>query len=157
MNGIYESEAARRPNITFVDIYRTFADSGGSYADYLADPAGKTARMRAGDGIHMTLEGAKREATKVLPALEKSHEHPPPGRRQARGGAQPAGARPDHDDVARLGHLLVPLSAIVCSSTHAAECSTSLVAVNRTSLPAAASSSSCASASDAGPSASSAR
>ncbi|MFN8105676.1 MAG: DUF459 domain-containing protein [Acidimicrobiia bacterium] len=72
MNGIYESEAARRPNITFVDIYRTFADSGGSYADYLADPAGKTARMRAGDGIHMTLEGAKREASKVLPALEKS-------------------------------------------------------------------------------------
>jgi len=72
LNGIYKSEAALRPNVTFVDIYRTFADKDGDYADYLRDADGKDVRLRASDGIHMTLEGAEREASKVLPALEQA-------------------------------------------------------------------------------------
>jgi hypothetical protein len=63
VNTIYRAEMAIRPGARFIDIWRVLADEGGEYTDRLdADgvPGGKTVRVRAGDGIHLSVEGAHR-------------------------------------------------------------------------------------------------
>lgn len=63
VNTIYRAEMAIRPGARFIDIWRVLADADGSYTDRLdADgvPGGKTVRVRAGDGIHLSVEGAHR-------------------------------------------------------------------------------------------------
>lgn len=68
VNTIYRAEMAIRPGARFVDIWRLLADPEGAYADRLDEdgaPGGKTVRVRAGDGIHLSVEGARRVAAYV--------------------------------------------------------------------------------------------
>nr|WP_276600260.1 DUF459 domain-containing protein [Nannocystis sp. ILAH1] len=63
VNTIYRAEMAIRPNAHFIDIWRLLADDKGGYADRLdadGEPGGKTVRVRAGDGIHLSVAGAQR-------------------------------------------------------------------------------------------------
>jgi hypothetical protein len=63
VNTIYRAEMAIRPGGHFIDIWRLLADEDGNYADRLdidGVPGGKTERVRAGDGIHLSVAGARR-------------------------------------------------------------------------------------------------
>jgi hypothetical protein len=63
VNTIYRAEMAIRPGAHFIDIWRLLADDKGEYADRLdadGEPGGKTVRVRAGDGIHLSVAGAQR-------------------------------------------------------------------------------------------------
>ena len=61
VNTIARAEMAIRPGGRFVDIWRLLADEAGNYADRLAlgdGPKPKKVRVRAGDGIHLSIAGA---------------------------------------------------------------------------------------------------
>lgn len=63
VNTIYRAEMAIRPGARFIDIWRLLADDSGDYADRLdldGEPGGKKVRMRADDGIHLSIAGAQR-------------------------------------------------------------------------------------------------
>lgn len=63
VNTIYRAEMAIRPGARFIDIWRVLAGEDGAYADRLdadGEPGGKTVRVRAGDGIHLSVAGAHR-------------------------------------------------------------------------------------------------
>jgi uncharacterized protein len=69
MNIVYEKEAARRPELTYVPTWALFADRNGEYSDYLRDAAGKVQLMRQADGVHLSLDGGERLARVVLDAV----------------------------------------------------------------------------------------
>jgi uncharacterized protein len=66
VNRIYRGEMAIRPSAEFIDIWDLFADAEGSYTDRVEVPRtgtdGQTqmqrVRVRAGDGIHLSRNGA---------------------------------------------------------------------------------------------------
>lgn len=61
VNTIYRAEMAIRPGGHFIDIWRVLADEAGRYSDRLTiDEGGKAKkiRVRAGDGIHLSVAGA---------------------------------------------------------------------------------------------------
>jgi hypothetical protein len=63
INTIVRAELAIRPGGRFIDIWRLLADDRGDYAERLPlsdDPRAKKIRVRAGDGIHLSLAGAER-------------------------------------------------------------------------------------------------
>lgn len=64
MNSVYESEAAERPQVTFVPSFDLFKDESGEYNAYLD---GK--HMRYGDGAHFTWNGGYRLADEVLAVI----------------------------------------------------------------------------------------
>lgn len=65
VNTIFRAEMAIRRNADFVDIWSLLADEKGAYADRIhvtpEDEGGtrKKVQVRAGDGIHMTVAGAR--------------------------------------------------------------------------------------------------
>lgn len=68
VNTIFRAEMAIRPGGHFIDIWRLLADEDGNYADRLdvdGVPGGKTERVRAGDGIHLSVAGAHRVESHV--------------------------------------------------------------------------------------------
>jgi uncharacterized protein len=69
VNGLYERAAAARPEVTYLDARRIFADRDGGYADYLPGADGRLVEVRQGDGIHLTRAGAARLAAAVAPLL----------------------------------------------------------------------------------------
>jgi len=66
MNEVYESEAAKRPEVTYVSSFELFQDENGEYSTYLRDDEGSLQRMRAADGAHLLWPGAYRLAEEVL-------------------------------------------------------------------------------------------
>jgi hypothetical protein len=63
VNTIYRAEMAIRPGGNFIDIWRLLADEDGNYTDRLdvdGVPGGRSERVRAGDGIHLSVAGARR-------------------------------------------------------------------------------------------------
>ena len=61
VNTIARAEMAIRPGGRFVDIWRLLADDKGDYADRIEVADGETSkrvRVRAGDGIHLSVAGA---------------------------------------------------------------------------------------------------
>jgi hypothetical protein len=71
INEIYRSEAAKRSGIVFFDSWPLFTDEDGNYAAYLPDGDGADQLMRAGDGIHLSLEGSDRLARAVLDRINE--------------------------------------------------------------------------------------
>ena len=76
IDDIYASEAAKYDGITFVDTRPVLADAHGRYADYLAGSGGKRELVRASDGVHLTMTGARRIAHAVLAAVGKHWQLP---------------------------------------------------------------------------------
>ena len=50
--------AKRHPEVQYVDAYKLFSDADGKFAQDLPDENGKVVTMRAGDGVHLTVDGA---------------------------------------------------------------------------------------------------
>ncbi len=57
MNEIFKTEAAKRPNITYVDTWARFASPNGSYAPFIANEQGEYIDVRAEDGFHLNVGG----------------------------------------------------------------------------------------------------
>ncbi len=75
LNGIYRSEAEKRPGrVAFVDTYTLLQDSHGRYADFLPDASGTLVRVRALDGIHYAGAGGDMIAHQVLARLEQAFD-----------------------------------------------------------------------------------
>lgn len=70
LDSVYQTEAATRPDVHWVDTYRMFADKSGRYQDYLPGPSGKTELMRQSDGIHFSRPGADMAANVVLDQIK---------------------------------------------------------------------------------------
>ncbi|MDY7101739.1 MAG: DUF459 domain-containing protein, partial [Actinomycetota bacterium] len=69
MNRVYAEEAAKRPLVTFVDTHALFSDANGQFAEYLPAADGSSAKMRQGDGIHLSIAGADRMANAAWATL----------------------------------------------------------------------------------------
>jgi hypothetical protein len=82
VNTIYRAEMAIRSSATYIDTWHVLADDDGDYADSLcleAPADGKSCkktRVRAGDGIHISVAGAHHLKAfvlkQILPALENA-------------------------------------------------------------------------------------
>jgi len=72
INTIVRAEMAIRRNAEFVDIWSLLADEQGHYADHLSlvppgeeggeSPSPRPVQVRAGDGVHLTVSGARHVA-----------------------------------------------------------------------------------------------
>lgn len=58
VNRIQRMAAAAVPGVTYVDAHAIFDDVNGKYQSRFADQSGRTQIMRAGDGVHFSVEGA---------------------------------------------------------------------------------------------------
>jgi hypothetical protein len=74
LNGIYASEAKKRPWIHFLDSRPVLADEGGGYAAYLPRADGQLELARQGDGIHLSRFGADRLAAAVFDVIDAELE-----------------------------------------------------------------------------------
>ncbi|HEX6299442.1 MAG TPA: DUF459 domain-containing protein [Acidimicrobiia bacterium] len=79
MDEIYETEAARRPNVGYIDTWALFSDSDGNYSAYLPDATGTEVLMRSSDGIHLTVDGGDRLAVLVGEVIGTDWTLPDPG------------------------------------------------------------------------------
>jgi hypothetical protein len=66
-----QQEAAKRPQVTFVDTWSMFQSPNGGYADYVVDDDGQAKLMRQNDGFHLNLDGANRLARAIEREIEK--------------------------------------------------------------------------------------
>lgn len=57
VNLIAEQAASEVPGVTYVDTHALFADDAGRYQSSFADESGKVRVMRAGDGVHFSVDG----------------------------------------------------------------------------------------------------
>jgi hypothetical protein len=62
--------AARTEGVTIVDAHTLFADEAGEYVSSLPDENGEEVTMRAGDGIHLSGEGAEHLARAIFEQLD---------------------------------------------------------------------------------------
>lgn len=76
VNTIYRAEMAIRSNATYIDTWGVLADDDGNYADHIClEPAAeegkscKKVRVRAGDGIHISVAGAHHLKAFVLKTM----------------------------------------------------------------------------------------
>lgn len=60
MNAVYADVAADHPQVTYVDTWDLFSDSGGGYVDEIDG-----VRLRREDGVHLTIDGGNRLAEAV--------------------------------------------------------------------------------------------
>ena len=58
VNAIAQDVAKRHTEVHYVDAYKLFSDTDGKFAGDLPDETGKVVTMRAGDGVHFTMDGA---------------------------------------------------------------------------------------------------
>jgi hypothetical protein len=61
---------ARHPEAVFVDDYSLFLDADGKYTDKLPDDKGVVTTVRTGDGVHFTMDGAKKLARAVYALVD---------------------------------------------------------------------------------------
>lgn len=70
VNAIARDAAARHSSVHYVDTYKLFADTDGTYSGDLPDESGKVITMRAGDGVHLTTGGADYLARQVYKLVD---------------------------------------------------------------------------------------
>ncbi len=67
----FQQEAAKRPDVTFVDTWTLFQSPSGGYADFIVDDDGEAKLMRQDDGFHLNLDGANKLARAIEAEVEK--------------------------------------------------------------------------------------
>jgi hypothetical protein len=67
----FQQEAAKRPNVAFVDTWAMFQSPSGGYADFIVDDDGEAKLMRQDDGFHLNLDGANKLARAIEAEIEK--------------------------------------------------------------------------------------
>jgi hypothetical protein len=65
-----QQEAAKRPQVSFVDVWSMFQSPSGGYADYIVDDDGQAKLMRQNDGFHLNLDGANKLARAIEGQIE---------------------------------------------------------------------------------------
>jgi uncharacterized protein len=65
------AEAAKRPQVSYIDSYDLFRGPAGGYADYVIDEDGVARPMRANDGYHMNFDGYQRWARQVKQEIDE--------------------------------------------------------------------------------------
>lgn len=73
MNKVYEEEAAKFPNVVFVNTWDRFAVNG-VFSPRVTDDEGKSGIVKGSDGIHVTAFGGKMMAAEVMKAIAKDLE-----------------------------------------------------------------------------------
>jgi hypothetical protein len=58
VNAIAQEVAKRHSEVQYVDAYKLFSGTDGKFAADLPDGSGNVVTMRAGDGVHLTMDGA---------------------------------------------------------------------------------------------------
>jgi hypothetical protein len=58
VNAVAAEVAKRHPEVHYIDAYKLFSTADGKFAADLPDETGKVVTMRAGDGVHLTMDGA---------------------------------------------------------------------------------------------------
>jgi hypothetical protein len=58
VNSVFQDVAKRHRQVHYVDAHKLFADTDGKFAADLPDDTGTVKTMRAGDGVHLTPDGA---------------------------------------------------------------------------------------------------
>lgn len=130
--GLIAQEAAQRvPRVTYVDAHRLFADSRGNYQQSFADETGTRHVMRAGDGIHFSVDGADYLAREIFGLLDRewgigaqadpSH---PLAVRQTRGSTQVPGTHRSGGSTSATTRSASSASSSTTSTTLAATTST---------------------------------
>ncbi len=71
VNAVAVAVAKRHPEVHYVDAYKLFSDRGGNFAFNLPDETGKVVTMRAGDGVHLTMDGADYLARTVYTQVDQ--------------------------------------------------------------------------------------
>ena len=74
VNDVFQEVAAKHPDVTYVDAYSVFSAPDGTFASMLPVPGGRRARVRGGDGIHLTPEGGDLLAETVFERLDPACE-----------------------------------------------------------------------------------
>lgn len=59
LNRIFEDEARSRPDVVYVDAYTMFEGPNGGFDSSIEIPGEGLARVRIGDGVHLTTAGAE--------------------------------------------------------------------------------------------------
>lgn len=91
INEVYREEMNQRAQSEFVDIWRVLANRRGEYTDKVKSK-GEMIKVRAGDGIHLTVKGAHHLVANVAPQIAASlgetlsAPKPPGKRRRSRRG-----------------------------------------------------------------------
>jgi hypothetical protein len=70
VNAVAQDVIAKHPNAVYVDAHKLFSDTDGKYAQNLPDETGKLVTMRAGDGVHLTVDGGDYLARAVFKPLD---------------------------------------------------------------------------------------
>jgi uncharacterized protein len=70
VNSVFEEVAKRNPKVHYVDTYKLFSDSDGTFSYDLPDETGKVVTMRGGDGVHFTTDGADYLARQVFKLVD---------------------------------------------------------------------------------------
>jgi hypothetical protein len=66
---IFAAQAARHPDVTFVDAWPVFASTDGGFSADLPDASGHLVRVRDDDGVHLTPAGGDLLARATLQAV----------------------------------------------------------------------------------------
>jgi hypothetical protein len=70
VDSVAQSVARQHPEVHYVDTYKLFAGPDGKFAADLPDETGKIVTMRAGDGVHLTTNGADYLARTVYKQID---------------------------------------------------------------------------------------
>ncbi len=70
VNAVAQDVAKRHPQVHYVDTYKIFSDTDGTFAYDLPDENGTLTTMRAGDGVHFTMDGADYLARQVYKLVD---------------------------------------------------------------------------------------
>ncbi len=76
INDITQDEASRRPWVVWVDAYNQFGGDFG-FSTFMTGPDGSEAKVRAGDGVHLTQTGADWLAAGIVGLIEQHWEMAP--------------------------------------------------------------------------------
>lgn len=69
INNVIKTLCENNENCHYVDTWSTLADEEGRFTDFMTDKSGERVRIRATDGVHLSLFGAKILATRCLQAM----------------------------------------------------------------------------------------
>ncbi|HEY3671780.1 MAG TPA: DUF459 domain-containing protein [Acidimicrobiia bacterium] len=70
VNAVAQEVAKRHPKVHYVDTYKLFSDTDGTFAYDLPIEDGSTVTVRSGDGIHFTMDGADYLARQVYKLVD---------------------------------------------------------------------------------------
>ena len=70
VNAVAQQVVAKHPEAVYVDAHKLFSDTDGKFAQNLPDETGKLVTMRAGDGVHLTVDGGDYLARAVFKPLD---------------------------------------------------------------------------------------